>query len=94
MAILNHLLLFCSLVPLALSYPFFPPTCYTKVLTMARELTQWAADLKRDPGTVSYGFKLSQERFKSQALLHLLNVLLIYNKSICTFVQQLSASVI
>ncbi|XP_076607093.1 cytokine-like protein 1 [Chaetodon auriga] len=51
MAIFNHLLLVWSLVPLALSYPFYPPTCYTKVLIMARELTQWAADLKRDHET-------------------------------------------
>ncbi|KAM9348837.1 cytokine-like protein 1 [Symphorus nematophorus] len=48
---LNHLLLVSSLVPLVLSYPFFPPTCYSKVLKMARELTQWAADLKRDHET-------------------------------------------
>uniref|UniRef100_A0A3B4X483 Uncharacterized protein n=1 Tax=Seriola lalandi dorsalis TaxID=1841481 RepID=A0A3B4X483_SERLL len=40
MAIFNHLLLVSSLVPLVLSYPFYPPTCYTKVLSMARELTQ------------------------------------------------------
>ncbi|XP_026226139.1 cytokine-like protein 1 [Anabas testudineus] len=51
MAIFNHLLLVSFLVPLVLSYPFYPPTCYTKVLTMARDLTQWAADLKRDPET-------------------------------------------
>ncbi|GLD46640.1 cytokine-like protein 1 [Lates japonicus] len=51
MAIFNHLLLLLSLVPLVLSYPFVPPTCYTKVLGMARDLTQWAADLKRDPET-------------------------------------------
>ncbi|XP_033466651.1 cytokine-like protein 1 [Epinephelus lanceolatus] len=51
MAIFNHLLLVWCLVPLVLSYPFYPPTCYTKVLHMARELTQWAADLKRDPET-------------------------------------------
>ncbi|XP_031159449.1 CYTL1 domain-containing protein [Sander lucioperca] len=51
MFIFNHLLLVSSLVPLALSYSFYPPTCYTKVLSMARELTQWAADLKRDPET-------------------------------------------
>ncbi|XP_049896513.1 CYTL1 domain-containing protein [Epinephelus moara] len=51
MAIFNHLLLVWCLVPLVLSYPFYPPTCYTKVLYMARELTQWAADLKRDPET-------------------------------------------
>uniref|UniRef100_A0A8D0ASD3 Uncharacterized protein n=1 Tax=Sander lucioperca TaxID=283035 RepID=A0A8D0ASD3_SANLU len=42
MFIFNHLLLVSSLVPLALSYSFYPPTCYTKVLSMARELTQWA----------------------------------------------------
>lgn len=53
MAIFNHLLLVLSLAPLVLSYPFYPPTCYTKVLSMARDLTQWAADLKRDPETVS-----------------------------------------
>ncbi|XP_044225897.1 CYTL1 domain-containing protein [Thunnus albacares] len=52
MAIFNHLLLVSLLLsPLVLSYPFYPPTCYTKVLSMARELTQWAADLKRDPET-------------------------------------------
>ncbi|CAK6957250.1 CYTL1 domain-containing protein [Scomber scombrus] len=50
MATFNHLLLL-SLLPLVLSYPFYPPTCYTKVLSMARDLTQWAADLKRDPET-------------------------------------------
>ncbi|KAM9846997.1 cytokine-like protein 1 [Aulostomus maculatus] len=51
MAFFNHLMLVSSLLPLVLSSPFFPPTCYTKVLGMARELTQWAADLKRDPET-------------------------------------------
>nr|XP_019952705.1 PREDICTED: cytokine-like protein 1 [Paralichthys olivaceus] len=51
MAIFNHLLLASCLVPLVLSYPFFPPTCYTKVLGMARELTHRAAHLKRDPET-------------------------------------------
>uniref|UniRef100_A0A3Q3FRV2 Uncharacterized protein n=1 Tax=Labrus bergylta TaxID=56723 RepID=A0A3Q3FRV2_9LABR len=48
MAVFNQLLLFSCLVPLALSSPFFPPTCYSKVLSMAREITQWAAHLKRD----------------------------------------------
>ncbi|XP_034462463.1 cytokine-like protein 1 [Hippoglossus hippoglossus] len=51
MAIFNHLLLASFLVPLVLSSPFFPPTCYTKVLNMARELTQWAAHLKWDSET-------------------------------------------
>ncbi|XP_069001650.1 cytokine-like protein 1 isoform X1 [Embiotoca jacksoni] len=51
MVLFSHLLLVFSLVPLVLSYPFYPPTCYTKVLKMAREITQWAADLKRDPET-------------------------------------------
>ncbi|XP_030602408.1 cytokine-like protein 1 [Archocentrus centrarchus] len=51
MAILKHLLLISALVPLVLSYPFYPQTCYTKVLSMAQELTHWAADLKRDPET-------------------------------------------
>uniref|UniRef100_UPI0037E7ECF8 cytokine-like protein 1 n=1 Tax=Semicossyphus pulcher TaxID=241346 RepID=UPI0037E7ECF8 len=48
MALFNHLLLLSCLVPLVLSSPFIPPTCYTKVLSMAREITQWAAHLKRD----------------------------------------------
>ncbi|XP_044078226.1 CYTL1 domain-containing protein [Siniperca chuatsi] len=51
MAIFNHLLFVWCLMPLVLSYPFYPPTCYTKVLSMAQELTHWAADLKRDPET-------------------------------------------
>ncbi|XP_028278013.1 cytokine-like protein 1 [Parambassis ranga] len=52
MAILNHLLLAVVVLVLpVMSYPFYPPTCYTKVLHMAQELTQWAADLKRDPET-------------------------------------------
>ncbi|XP_058484078.1 CYTL1 domain-containing protein [Solea solea] len=38
---------------LALSYPFIPPTCYTKVLNMAQEATQWAAHLKWNPQTSS-----------------------------------------
>ncbi|XP_073335065.1 cytokine-like protein 1 [Pagrus major] len=46
MAIFKHLLIVSSLLPLVLSYPFIPPTCYSKVLSMARELTEWAADLK------------------------------------------------
>ncbi|TKS83075.1 Cytokine-like protein 1 [Collichthys lucidus] len=46
MGIFNHLLLVSSLVPLVLSYPYFPPTCYSKVLSMAREATVWAAHLK------------------------------------------------
>lgn len=53
MATFNLLLLVLPLVPLVLSYPFYPPTCYTKVLIMARDLTQWAADLKSRPETVS-----------------------------------------
>ncbi|XP_030010624.1 cytokine-like protein 1 [Sphaeramia orbicularis] len=51
MASFYHLLLVTSLLPLVLSYPFIPQTCYTKVLNMARELTQWASYLKRDPET-------------------------------------------
>ncbi|KAK2828113.1 hypothetical protein Q5P01_019147 [Channa striata] len=51
MSIFNHLLLILSLVPLVLSYPFYPPTCYTKVLMMAQDCTQWAADLKSAPET-------------------------------------------
>ncbi|XP_047463423.1 CYTL1 domain-containing protein [Mugil cephalus] len=51
MGIFERLVLVSSLVPLVLNYPFYPPTCYTKVLVMARELTQWAADLKMDPYT-------------------------------------------
>ncbi|KAG8008542.1 Cytokine-like protein 1 [Nibea albiflora] len=46
MGIFKHLLLVSSLVPLVLSYPYFPPTCYSKVLSMAREVELWAADLK------------------------------------------------
>uniref|UniRef100_A0A3P8W1L0 Uncharacterized protein n=1 Tax=Cynoglossus semilaevis TaxID=244447 RepID=A0A3P8W1L0_CYNSE len=41
MAILYHFLLISSLVPLVLNYPFIPPTCYSKVLNMARDLTHW-----------------------------------------------------
>ncbi|XP_034538763.1 cytokine-like protein 1 isoform X1 [Notolabrus celidotus] len=48
MALFHRLLLLSCLVPLTLSSPFFPPTCYSKVLSMARELTGWAAHLKRD----------------------------------------------
>ncbi|XP_006785057.1 zmp:0000001268 [Neolamprologus brichardi] len=51
MAIFKHVLFISCLMPLILSYPFYPPTCYTKVLSMARDLTQWAADLKWDPET-------------------------------------------
>ncbi|XP_029375652.1 cytokine-like protein 1 [Echeneis naucrates] len=55
MEIFNHLLLVSYLLPLVVTYPsiypFYPPTCYTKVLIMARELTQWAAYLKMDPET-------------------------------------------
>ncbi|XP_059208108.1 CYTL1 domain-containing protein [Centropristis striata] len=51
MAIFTHLLLVWSLMPLVLSYPFIPPTCYSKVLSMARELTQTAAYLKWAPET-------------------------------------------
>ncbi|XP_005808842.2 cytokine-like protein 1 [Xiphophorus maculatus] len=46
MSILKKVLLLLSVVPMALSYPFFPPTCYSKALNMARELTQMAADLR------------------------------------------------
>lgn len=53
MASFNHLLIVSFLLPLVLSYPFIPPTCYSKVLSMARELTQWAAELKRGYETVS-----------------------------------------
>uniref|UniRef100_A0A3B5L9R8 Uncharacterized protein n=1 Tax=Xiphophorus couchianus TaxID=32473 RepID=A0A3B5L9R8_9TELE len=42
MSILKKVLLLLSVVPMALSYPFFPPTCYSKALNMARELTQMA----------------------------------------------------
>ncbi|KAF3705609.1 Cytokine-like protein 1 Protein C17 Precursor [Channa argus] len=51
MSIFNHLLAVFCLVPLVLSYPFYPPTCYSKVLIMARDCTHWAADLKRAPET-------------------------------------------
>ncbi|XP_071772425.1 cytokine-like protein 1 [Centroberyx gerrardi] len=51
MAIFEHSLLVLCLVPLVLGSPYHPPTCYTKVLTMAKELTQQAAELKTDPET-------------------------------------------
>ncbi|KAM9728996.1 cytokine-like protein 1 [Menidia menidia] len=51
MSILNRSLLVLVLVSPALTSPFFPQTCYTKILNMARELTQMAADVKRDPET-------------------------------------------
>ncbi|KAF7206311.1 cytokine-like protein 1 [Nothobranchius furzeri] len=51
MSIISHLLLVSSLVPLALSYPFYLTTCYSKALSMKREVTQMAAHLKRDPET-------------------------------------------
>ncbi|XP_037543803.1 CYTL1 domain-containing protein [Nematolebias whitei] len=51
MSTLSHLLLVSSLVSLALSLPFYPTTCYSKALSMKRELTQMAADLKRHPET-------------------------------------------
>ncbi|XP_029028678.1 CYTL1 domain-containing protein [Betta splendens] len=51
MGVVTRLLLALCAVPLALSYPFYPPTCYTKVLVMARDLTQWAAELKSGPET-------------------------------------------
>uniref|UniRef100_A0A671X9A5 Zmp:0000001268 n=1 Tax=Sparus aurata TaxID=8175 RepID=A0A671X9A5_SPAAU len=53
MASFHLLLIVSSLLPLVLSYPFIPPTCYSKVLSMARELSQWAAELKRGYETVS-----------------------------------------
>ncbi|XP_015260005.1 PREDICTED: cytokine-like protein 1 [Cyprinodon variegatus] len=46
MSILKKLLLVLSVVPMAVNYPFFPPTCYSKALSMAAELSQMAADLK------------------------------------------------
>uniref|UniRef100_A0A3P8TUX8 Uncharacterized protein n=1 Tax=Amphiprion percula TaxID=161767 RepID=A0A3P8TUX8_AMPPE len=61
MRIFNQLLLISSLVPLVLNYPFFPPTCYSKVLSMSRELTQLAAHLKRDHETVSHHLSCSLE---------------------------------
>ncbi|XP_041658009.1 CYTL1 domain-containing protein [Cheilinus undulatus] len=48
MALFNHLLLLSCLASLVLSSPFFPPTCYSKVLSMAREITQVVANLKKD----------------------------------------------
>ncbi|XP_014053503.1 cytokine-like protein 1 [Salmo salar] len=50
MAILGHTLLALSLVALVLCYPN-PPTCYTKVLSMARDLTHQAAMIKMEPET-------------------------------------------
>ncbi|KAM4620268.1 cytokine-like protein 1 [Polymixia lowei] len=51
MAILKHSLLVLSLVPLILASPYHPPTCYTKVLNMAQDLTQRTAEMKRHPET-------------------------------------------
>lgn len=53
MAPLRLLLLVSAVLPLAHCYPFSPPTCYSKVLSMAREATQWASYLKRAYETVS-----------------------------------------
>lgn len=53
MALLRLLLLVSAVLPLAQCYPFSPPTCYSKVLSMAREATQWASYLKRAYETVS-----------------------------------------
>lgn len=53
MALLNQLLLLLCVAPLVVSYPFIPQTCYSKVLSMGQEVTQWALHLKRDHETVS-----------------------------------------
>ncbi|XP_062341412.1 CYTL1 domain-containing protein [Osmerus eperlanus] len=50
MAFSVHILLAMTLAPLVLGYPN-PPTCYTKVLQMAREITQRAAEIKNAPET-------------------------------------------
>ncbi|XP_055037184.1 cytokine-like protein 1 [Misgurnus anguillicaudatus] len=40
------------LIPVAWAQPYpIPPTCYSKVLTMAKEITRRAEDIKRDPYT-------------------------------------------
>uniref|UniRef100_A0A667WXC2 Uncharacterized protein n=1 Tax=Myripristis murdjan TaxID=586833 RepID=A0A667WXC2_9TELE len=59
MALFEHSLLVLSVVQLVVGSPYHPPTCYTKVLNMARALTQQAAELKRDPETVSHHETLS-----------------------------------
>lgn len=53
MALLRLLLLVSAVLPLAHCYPFNPPTCYSKVLSMGGEATQWASYLKRAYETVS-----------------------------------------
>uniref|UniRef100_A0A3P9AP63 Cytokine-like protein 1 n=2 Tax=Esox lucius TaxID=8010 RepID=A0A3P9AP63_ESOLU len=50
MATLGHRLLALSLVPLVLCYPN-PPTCYSKVLGMGRDVTYQAAVVKMETET-------------------------------------------
>ncbi|KAJ7997190.1 hypothetical protein DPEC_G00226380 [Dallia pectoralis] len=50
MATLGHRLLALCLVPLVFCYPN-PPTCYTKVLNMGRDITHQISVVKMDPDT-------------------------------------------
>ncbi|KAK7130616.1 hypothetical protein R3I94_015929 [Phoxinus phoxinus] len=46
------LVLVLVLTPMVWGQPYpIPPTCYTKVLSMGKEITQRAADIKKDHDT-------------------------------------------
>lgn len=50
----TSLLLVLVLMPVVWAQPYpIPPTCYTKVLNMGKEITQMAAEIKKDHDTVS-----------------------------------------
>ncbi|XP_036378975.1 CYTL1 domain-containing protein [Megalops cyprinoides] len=48
MALFVQVMLLISCVA---AVPYFPPTCYTKVLSMAREIMERFAEVKRNPAT-------------------------------------------
>ncbi|XP_067279679.1 CYTL1 domain-containing protein [Pseudorasbora parva] len=53
-SMLAHTALVLVLMPVVWAQPYpIPPTCYTKVLNMAKEITQTAAEIKQDHSTVS-----------------------------------------
>lgn len=53
---LKLVFLVSCLVPLALCYPYYPSTCYSKVLVKAQEVNHLAAYVKSAPAVVSWFF--------------------------------------
>lgn len=78
------LVLVLLLMPMVWAQPYpIPPTCYTKVLNMGKEITQRAAAIKKDHDTVSltHPVEVSNSKAVTEQKLMFVSCVAVYMRS-------------